>query len=375
MRREISRLGWFGLGLTVTFFSGVSATHARQLPIPEIDEEVSRSAVSSDLEAIYRKTDSAITIADFSQIIDVCRNVIGDSQRSKNDRQYARTLMSWALNKRGEARSDQAGLLVRSQQLNEAQELDAKARKDFETAIEMDNTRWRAHHNLAITQAVRGETKAALASLATVIRLNPDYPNAYFNRAEILFRSHQFEAALQDYDKVVELNPDDSSAYSGRGHTFYAIGKSEEALNDYFKAMELSPQSAEAATEYADTCHALGKWKEAAAAYQRALQLDGSNARTLQNAAWMMATCPDEFYRNGEAAVRTANRAVQAASGTNAQVLDVLAAAQAASGDFAGAQSTIAEALRSTANPNLRDELQLRAKLYQRKRAYMQPKR
>lgn len=375
MRREFPRLGWFALGFASILFGSLPAANSRQLPIPEPENVVSRSVVSPDLEAIYRKTDGAHSVADFSQIIDVCRNVIGDTQRSLDDRQYARTLMSWALNKRGEARSDQAGDLVRSQHLNEAQELDAKARRDFETAIEMDNTRWRAHHNLAITQAVRGETKAALASLATVIRLNPEYPNAYFNRAEILFRSNQLEASLKDYDKVVELNPDDSSAYSARAHSYYALGKSEEALKDYSKAMDLSPQSAEAATEYADTCHALGRWKEAAAAYQRALQLDANNAKTLQNAAWMMATCPDEFYRDGDTAVRTAQRAVQATSGPNSQVLDVLAAAQAASGDFASAQSTISEALRSTTNPSLRDELQLRAKLYQRKRAYMQPKR
>jgi hypothetical protein len=105
------------------------------------------------------------------------------------------------------------------------------------------------------------------------------------------------------------------------------------------------------------------------------MQLDGQNARVLQNAAWMMATCPDDFYRNGKSALSTAQKAVQLASGVaSAQTLDVLAAAQAASGDFASAQRSVAEALRSTTDPSLRNELIMRSKLYERKRSYVQPK-
>ncbi|MCF7959146.1 MAG: tetratricopeptide repeat protein [Pirellula sp.] len=335
-----------------------------------------RMAVSADLETIYLKTESASTVADYTSILDFCRNVAGDRTRSREDREYARILMSWAANRRGEARSDQAGIMVRTQQLTEAEQLDALARKDFENAIQLDNTRWRAHHNLAITQAVQGETQAALDSFAQVIRLNPEYPNAYFNRGEILFRANQYEAALLDYEKGIQLAPDDSSAFSGRAHTLYALGKTKEALADYAKAMELAPQSVDAATEYADTCQALGNWKDAATAYQKAMQLDGKNARLLQNAAWMMATCPDDFYRNGSSALETAQLAVRVASApASAQVLDVLAAAQATAGDFASAQSTVAEALRSTTDPVLRSELQMRGKLYQRKKVYVQPKR
>jgi tetratricopeptide (TPR) repeat protein len=376
MSRANKHLQRIGFAAVVAVFVGAAnPLQGWQVPIPEESRAIERSVVSPDLESIYEKTESASTVSDYSQICDFCRNVIGDKARSNEDRVYAKSLYSWALNRRGEARSDQAGMLTRTQQLAQAKELDALARKDFEASVQMDPTRWRAHHNLAITQAVQGETKAALSSLAQVIALNPEYTNAYFNRGEILFRSNQYEAALSDYNKAVELNPNDSALFSGRAHALFAVGKTKEALDDYSKAMELAPDSADAATEFADTCQALGKWKEAAVGYQRALQLDGMNPRTLQNAAWMMATCPDEYYRNGQSAVKTAEKAVQAASGTNAQVLDVLAAAQAASGDFASAQSTIAEALRTTTDPSLRNELQMRARLYQRKKAYMQPSR
>ena len=334
----------------------------------------SREDISADLQMIYGKTESATTVAEYSAIFDFCRNVAGDSTRIKADQHYARTLMSWAANRRGEARSDRAGMLVREQQLTQAEELDSLAKKDFETSIQLDPTRWRAHHNIAIIRALQGNNKAALESFETVIRLNPEFVDAYFNRGEIHFRNNEFELAIADQNKAIQLKPQDSAAYSARAHSLYAIGKSEDALADYEKAMELSPESSEAATEYADTCQALGKWKLAANAYQRAMQLDGQNARTFQNAAWMMATCPDDFYRNGDSALETAQIAVQLASSpSSAQVLDVLAAAQAASGDFVSAESTIAEALRSTTDATLRNELQMRSRQYQRKRPYVQP--
>jgi tetratricopeptide (TPR) repeat protein len=335
-----------------------------------------RSSISSDLEMIYSKTESASSTLDFSTIIDFCRNVSGDSTRNQEDRNYAKILMSWALNRRGESRSDQASLLVQNQQWGEATKLDAQARKDFEAAIQLDKSRWRAYFNLGVTDAIQGKNDLAIEHFSEAIRLKADYSDAYFNRGEVYFKTNQLDLALADYEHVVDLSPQDSAAFSARAHTQFAMGKSQEALTDYRKAMELAPQSADVAAEYADTCQALGKWKDAAVAYQHAMQLDGNHARTLQNAAWMMATCPDDFYRNGRTALQTAERAIQFASAPNSpQVLDVLAAAQAAAGDFSKAQSTLVEALRSTTDPVLRSEMQMRGRMYHRKVAYVQPKR
>lgn len=345
---------------------------AQQIGNSVVEKE--RSVISADLQMIYGKTESAATVADYSAIVNFCRNIVGDSTRVKEDRLYAQTLMSWAANRRGEARSDLAGKLVREKQFGQAAELDAMAYKDFEYSIQLDPTRWRAHHNIAVVRAIQGNNTAALESFDTAIRLNPDFSDAYFNRGEIYFRSSQFELAIADQNKAIQLKPGDSAAFSARAHSLYAIGKNEESLADYAKAMDLSPDSAESATEYADTCQAVGKWKLAATAYQRAMQLDGKNARTFQNAAWMMATCPDEFYRNGESALETAQKAVElAAAPTSVHVLDVLAAAQAASGDFVSAEKTIGLALRSTTDTSLRSELQMRGRQYQRKRPYVQP--
>jgi Tfp pilus assembly protein PilF len=109
-------------------------------------------------------------------------------------------------------------------------------------------------------------------------------------------------------------------------------------------------------------------------AYQKALELAPNDPKVLQNAAWMMATCPDEYYRNPETALKTAQRAVEASEGSvTAHRLHVLGVAQAAAGDFAAAIASINDALELTSDPVLRRELSQHRALFQRKRPFVLP--
>lgn len=337
-------------------------------PSEEID------GIPADLREIYSKTKSANSIADFSDIITTCRQILDESFRPTVERDYARNLLSWAANRRGEFRSDRAGQLVRSGHVAEAGKLDNLARSDFELAVLFDSKRWRAHHNLGIVKALQGDTQGAMEHFDEVLKLNPKFVNVHFNRGEILSRSGAFAEAIENYSRAIELNPKDSGFYSARGHAKLALADHDGALEDYRQAVNLSPEAPDILTEFADTCQSLAKWNEAAVAYKRAIELDDNYIRAHQNAAWMMATCPVETYRNGDAALRTASHAVKLSAGRpSAELLDVLAAAQAATGNFTEAVSTVREAIESTDDQELRGEMQQRMAQYKRKRAYLQP--
>lgn len=335
------------------------------------DEEI--DGIPADLREIYSKTKSANSIADFTDIISDCRQILDESFRPTSERDYARNLLSWAANRRGEFRSDRAGQLVRSGHVSEAGKLDNLARSDFELSLLFDAKRWRAHHNLGIVKALQGDSQGAMEHFDEVLKLNPKFVNVHFNRGEILYRSGAFAEAIENYSRAIELNANDSGFYTARGHSKLATGDHEGALDDYRKAVSLSPEAPDILTEFADTCQSLAKWKEAAVAYKRAIELDDNYLRAHQNAAWMMATCPDETYRNGDAALRTVSHAVKLSSGRpSAGLLDVLAAAQAATGNFSEAVSTVKEAISATEDQELRDEMQQRLAMYKRKRAFVQ---
>jgi len=329
--------------------------------------------VAPDLQALYDRAQAASSVIEYNSVIERCRTVIGDNTRLSSERTYAKRLLSWAANRRGELRSDLASKMVDTQQIDEAEKLDRSAAEDFELSIQFDPGRWRAYHNLGIAKALTGNIDEAIELFSKTIELNPKFVDALNNRGELYTRNRNWKQAIADFGKAIELSPEDSGLHRARGTALFSNGDTEAALADFQNAMKLAPESAETASEYADTCQSLRRWKDAAEAYQKSLKLAPSNPQTLQNAAWMMATCPEDFYRNPEAAVKTAERAVRAAgSSPNASLLHVLGVAQASNGDFDSAVATLNEALQTTTDPSLRREIGEHRALFQRKRPLIQ---
>lgn len=73
---------------------------------------------------------------------------------------------------------------------------------------------------------------------------------------------------------------------------------------------------------------------EALGAYRAALGEDDANTIVLNNLAWQLAAHPDEAVRNGEEAVRWAEKAAALTKHKDPAILDTLAAAYAEVGDF-----------------------------------------
>ncbi len=336
--------------------------------------EVATAPVASDVQTIYDRTGSATSVSDLTSIIETCRNIAGDTTRSPEEQTYAKKTLSWAANRRGETRSDLAGELVQKQRIDEALKLDRMALNDFRLAIEHDASRWRAHHNLGVALALTGDSQKAMESFSTVLDLQPQFVDALANRGELAMQLGDVAAALADFDQALELASKDPALYSARARAKSANEDLLGSLADYATAMELEPESSDVATSYADCCQSLGRWKEAAAAYQKAMKLAPTNPRSLQNAAWMMATCPDETYRDPDAALRTAQRAIDATEGEpGVHRLQVLGVSQAAAGDFASAIVTLDDAMKRTTDSGLRKEIAMQRALFQRKRPYLQP--
>lgn len=73
----------------------------------------------------------------------------------------------------------------------------------------------------------------------TVIRLNPDFAYAYFNKGNIRFSQKDFRTAIADYTAAVEHNIDFPEAYFNRGLTYLYLGNTEQGISDLSKAGEL----------------------------------------------------------------------------------------------------------------------------------------
>ncbi|MBI3837840.1 MAG: tetratricopeptide repeat protein, partial [Planctomycetia bacterium] len=296
---------------------------------------------------------------DYSEVIDLCRKGIAAGLK-RNYEDYARRLMSWAYNRRGEVRA--------------AAQQDREALADFEAAVELNNHSWRAIHNRAVSYAYLGRVKEAMADFDRTIKLKKDYANAYFNRGELRNTEGDIEGAVRDYTSAIDLGPADPTMFNRRGHALYRMQRFGEALGDYAQALEIDPQDVATLVHRGDTYADMGKYAEAAGDYREAVRIDPKLGRAYQSAAWLMATCPDEHYRNDKLAIEAARKAIALDGGDDYRYLETLAAAQANAGLFKEAKETqekaIAKAPRSELVP-----AEKRMALYQRELAYRDPAR
>jgi len=283
----------------------------------------------------FKKTKTAKTEAEFSQVIDLCRSGMQGGV-SKETALYARQLMAWAYNRRGEVRA--------------ASGQDQTSLEDFEAAVDLDSNSWRAVHNRGVSYATLGKFKEAMTDFDYVIRLKPNYANAYFNRAELRYESADYPGAIQDYTLAIRFNPKDPASFNSRGHAYYRIDRYREALQDYSEAVRLQPDNAAAYTNRGDAYADLGYFGEAASDYRAAIRLNSKLGRAYQSAAWLMATCPNQEFRNEKLALEAAQKAIALDGDGDYRYLETLAAAQAASGDFRAAQVTQAKVIKLAPN-------------------------
>ncbi len=72
-----------------------------------------------------------------------------------------------------------------------------------------------------------------------VIRLNPNFVYAYFNRGNLRCVQRDFRAAIQDYDEAIKRDSDFAEAYFNRGLAYLSLGNANQGLSDLSKAGEL----------------------------------------------------------------------------------------------------------------------------------------
>lgn len=109
------------------------------------------------------------------------------------------------------------------------------------------------------------------------------------------------------------------------------------------------------------------RWQEAMEAYEATLAMAPGYYKALNNLAYLLAAAPHQELRAPERALELAARALQARGGPDPALLDTLAAAQAASGDFEKALQTLDRAAgiaRAAGLVGLASEIEGKARYY-----------
>lgn len=131
------------------------------------------------------------------------------------------------------------------------------------------------------------------------------------------------------YRTALLVRPEYPQAHVGLADLLLRSGRVNQALRHYRRALQLWPGSIAARRGLAAALAHQGQFAQAIEMLRAALARSTEDARTLNNLAWLLATCRLRDLRDGPEALRLAQQACRLTQYAEPSMLDTLAAAHA----------------------------------------------
>lgn len=150
-----------------------------------------------------------------------------------------------------------------------------------------------------------GLANEALRDFSTAIRLDPQYFQAYANRALINRQTNKPAAAVKDYSAALRINPRYDAAYIGRGNVYRVAGRNKEALLDFERAIQLGSSNPRAYHARGLVLQSSGRHDQAIEDFTTAISIDSTPAQPYSGRAVSYLALNDTYN-----ALLDANRAI-----------------------------------------------------------------
>jgi tetratricopeptide (TPR) repeat protein len=246
----------------------------------------------------------------------------------------------------------------------------------------------------------------AAAALAEALRQEPRTAKAHYLLAGILLRQGRMDEAVESLQKSIDENPSAAEPHNLLGEAFVLKNMPADARREFLRAIELrdvypeahinlgkcearrgdwtaaekefrrvtqlAPNSASAQVGLGMVLVHLHRPLEAVECYRRAVALENSPI-ALNQLAWLLAASEDDRARNPAEAAELARRACELTRNENPELLDTLAAAQAACGDYSAAVATAESAMalaQKAGKVSLATGIASRLELYKARKPY-----
>jgi tetratricopeptide (TPR) repeat protein len=247
----------------------------------------------------------------------------------------------------------------------------------YEMLLRRDPRNARLHEAAASVYLWLGDTARAIDHLKSAISIRPDEAETHYNLAAAYVRERRGEDAIAAYSEALRLRPDYPEAHVNLGAVLRLSGEWAGARQHLERGVALQPTSVAAHVNLAGVLAEQGELTASISRYRTALDLDASSLEALTNLSWLLGTTAEPTVRNSLEAVRLASRADELTDHRQVRVLETLAAALAAAGEFnratAAQNQAIERAVETHATPEALRVLRDRLTLYQNRRALVVP--
>ena len=125
-----------------------------------------------------------------------------------------------------------------------------------------------------------GERNSALKGYDKIIKINPEDPDVWNAKGNILSELERTEEALDCYDKALELCLDitpDSAMWNRKGNALMELGRYDEALKCYNEALKHDSGNDAFICNKGVALLELNRYEKAIECFRRALVINPSN--------------------------------------------------------------------------------------------------
>lgn len=150
----------------------------------------------------------------------------------------------------------------------------ADALPQYEAAIRLDPTFPDAYYNEGNALKRLGRLPEAIARYEQALKLNPRLPDAQVALGEALEGTGRPEEAMAHFRAAIRLAPKNTDAHNDLGLALADAGRLPDAIAEYHAALAVNPALPEVRNNLGNALRALGRMPEAIAQYQEALQLN-----------------------------------------------------------------------------------------------------
>jgi tetratricopeptide (TPR) repeat protein len=141
-------------------------------------------------------------------------------------------------------------------------------------SAEADKSEWMRWNNYGIALLNQLQYAQAIAAFEHVVKLRPDYPDAYTNVALANFRNERYDAAMESLNKALALAPGDARAVFYRASILRQQGNLEEAEALFLSVLKKYPRMRDAHRELGYTYYQQHKYTEAREQYELVQGID-----------------------------------------------------------------------------------------------------
>jgi tetratricopeptide (TPR) repeat protein len=103
-----------------------------------------------------------------------------------------------------------------------------------------------AYYNMGVALKNKGNLEAAIDSYRQALKIKPDYADAFNNIGNIFKDKGDPEAAIDSYRQALKIKPDYASAYNNMGVALSDKGDLEAGIDSYKQALKIKPDYASA---------------------------------------------------------------------------------------------------------------------------------